>query len=71
MGLLVRTDEGTVVGRVAAIERDAAGRIVAAEIEGLEPADAPSVDQEMVAEEERFWVRTSTSAAQGAFVALR
>jgi hypothetical protein len=37
----VRTDDGTVVGRVNAVERDGQGRIVAVEIEGNEPADAP------------------------------
>ncbi len=59
VGLMVRADDGTALGRVAAIERDQNGRIVAAEIEDLEPADAPDVSTEMLAEDEdRFWVRT-------------
>jgi len=41
MNAEVRTDDGTVVGRVNAVERDAQGQIVAVEIEGNEPADAP------------------------------
>jgi hypothetical protein len=37
-----------VVGRVTAVERDSEGRIVAVEIPGLEPGDAPA--SELVAE---------------------
>lgn len=69
VGMAVRGDDGAVVGRVASIERDAEGRIVSAEIPGLEPADAPA-DSVLVAEnEDRFWVRTSASG--GAFTASR
>jgi hypothetical protein len=74
VGLLVRADDGTVLGRVAAIERDRDGRIVAAEIEGLEPADAPDPSTENLAQDqERLWVRTSASTAPGspALSALR
>ncbi|WP_395644634.1 hypothetical protein [Terricaulis sp.] len=39
-GALVVADDGTPLGRATRIERNAEGRIVAAEIEGLEPADA-------------------------------
>jgi len=44
VGIEVRGDDGTVIGRVASVERDANGRIVAAEIPGQEPgsAHAPS-----------------------------
>lgn len=74
VGLVVRADDGTAIGRVTAIERDSEGRIVAAEIEGMEPADAPDPSMELLAEDdEAFWVRTSASAKIGnpALVALR
>jgi hypothetical protein len=74
VGAVVRGDDGAVLGHVGAIERDGYGNIIAAEIEGLEPADAPEPGAEMVAEEdEPFWVRTSAAqnANRGAFTALR
>lgn len=40
-GAEVRGDDGTVIGRVGRVERNARGEIVSAEIAGLEPADAP------------------------------
>lgn len=40
-GVVVVADDGTPLGRATRVERNAEGRIVAAEIEGLEPADAP------------------------------
>lgn len=46
----VRGDDGTVVGRVTNVERDANGRIVAVEIPGLEPGDAPYASSDLVAE---------------------
>ena len=48
LGLQVRGDDGTVIGRITAVERDADGNIVAVEIPGLEPADAP--EERLVAE---------------------
>jgi hypothetical protein len=45
----VRSDDGTVIGRVTAVERNADGEIVAVEIPGLEPADAPRAPTELVA----------------------
>lgn len=72
VGLAVRAEDGAVVGRVASIERDSEGRIVSADIPGLEPADAPHPAEDMLAQDERFWVRTSASAgAGGAFTASR
>lgn len=67
--MAVRGDDGAVIGRVASVERNAEGQIVAAEIPGLEPADAPA-DAVLVAENDRFWVRTSASGG-GAFSASR
>src|SRR5512147_2692074 len=40
-GAEVRGDDGTVIGRVANVQRDSHGRIVSASSPGLEPADAP------------------------------
>jgi hypothetical protein len=50
VGIEVRGDDGTVIGRVASVERDANGRIVAAEIPGQEPGSAPYASSELVAE---------------------
>ena len=49
----VRGDDGSVVGRVAAVERNADGEIVAVEIPGLEPGDAPRASGNLIAEERR------------------
>lgn len=49
----VVSDTGAVVGRVEAVERDAQGRIIAVEIDGLEPPSAPHVSQDLVAERDR------------------
>lgn len=46
----VRTDTGAVVGRIGQVERDADGRIVAVEIAGLEPGDAPQASSDLVAD---------------------
>jgi hypothetical protein len=51
LGVEVRGHDGTVIGRVQSVERDADGNIVAVEIPGLEPPDAP--DQALVAERAR------------------
>ncbi len=50
IGVEVRSDDGTVVGRVEAVERDAHGRIVAAELSGMEPADAPFAPRDLIAQ---------------------
>jgi hypothetical protein len=50
VGIEVRGDDGTVVGHVEAVERDREGRIVAAELSGQEPADAPYASSDLVAE---------------------
>lgn len=41
IGAEVRGADGVVLGEVTAVERNEAGEIVAAEIPGLEPEDAP------------------------------
>lgn len=43
----VRGDDGTVIGRVSAVERNADGEIVGVEIPGMEPGDA---SRDLVAE---------------------
>jgi len=53
VGVEVRSDDGTVVGEVAAVERNADGEIVSVEIEGLEPADAPMAAPNLIAEDQR------------------
>jgi hypothetical protein len=50
VGIDVRGDDGTVVGRVNAVERDGDGRIVAVEIAGLEPGSAPNPSSDLVAD---------------------
>ncbi len=50
VGIEVRGDDGTVIGRVASVERDANGRIVASEIPGQEPGSAPYAPSDLVAE---------------------
>jgi hypothetical protein len=49
----VRADDGSVIGRISAVERNADGDIVAVEIPGLEPGDAPRASRELIAEERR------------------
>jgi hypothetical protein len=57
VGIDVRADDGTVIGEVAAVQRNADGEIVAAEIEGLEPADAPLTSGDLVAErDDQLWI---------------
>ncbi|MGH6949737.1 MAG: hypothetical protein ACREH4_02625 [Vitreimonas sp.] len=51
LGQEVRGHDGTVLGRVTSVERDADGNIVAVEIPGLEPPDAPN--EALVAERAR------------------
>lgn len=50
VGIEVRGDDGTVIGHVDRVERDRRGRIVAAEIAGQEPGDAPYAPSNLVAE---------------------
>ncbi len=52
-GVEVRGDDGTVVGRVSSVERNADGDIVAVEIPGMEPGDAPYAPSDLVAENQR------------------
>lgn len=63
MGLEVRSDAGTVLSRVEAVERDGEGRIVAVEAPGLAPADAPAAAADLVAERdaERFFINLPAS----------
>lgn len=49
----VRGDDGAVIGRVAAVERNADGDIVAMEIPGMEPGSAPHASSDLVAENQR------------------
>jgi hypothetical protein len=51
IGVVVRADDGAALGEIQAVERDARGRIVAVEIDGLEPADAPFAPGDLIAEE--------------------
>lgn len=62
LGVEVIGDDGVRLGEVTAVERNANGEIVAVEIAGLEPADAPFASSDMMVEEEsdRRWVPTST-----------
>ena len=68
IGVEVRADDGTVLTRVAAVERNARGEIVAAELPGLEPADAPLAAPELVAEDERdrLWTPTTVRERESA-----
>jgi hypothetical protein len=50
VGIEVRGDDGTVVGRVNAVERDANGRIVAIEAASLEPGSAPYAPSDLIAD---------------------
>jgi hypothetical protein len=66
MNLLVQGHEGAVLGRITAVERDEFGEIVAVEIPGLEPPDAPR--DEVIAEDRSFenlMRARSTDAAPG------
>jgi len=55
-GVEVRGHDGAVIGRVAAVERNADGDIVAMEIPGAEPGDAPLASRDLVAEDQRNMV---------------
>lgn len=52
----VRGHDGSTLGRVSAVERNANGDIVAVEIPGLEPGDAPNASLDLVAEDQRSMV---------------
>ena len=52
-GVDVRGHDGTVVGRVSAVERNADGDIVAVEIPGMEPGSAPHASSDLVAQNDR------------------
>jgi hypothetical protein len=54
LGQEVRSDDGkTVLGRVSHVSRDHTGRIVAVEIPGLEPGDAPRASVNAIAQNDR------------------
>jgi hypothetical protein len=69
VGVDVVADDGTVIGEVTAVERNANGDIVAAELAGLEPADAPFASDDLLAEDEgdqgRAPVRARDDSARG------
>ncbi|MCC6789823.1 MAG: hypothetical protein IT547_18485 [Hyphomonadaceae bacterium] len=48
-GVEVRGDDGSIIGRVSSVERNAEGEIVAVEIPGLEPGDAPAASRDLIA----------------------
>jgi hypothetical protein len=52
VGIDVVGDDGAVVGHVASVQRDRHGRIVAAEIPGQEPINAPYASSALVADNE-------------------
>ncbi len=61
LGQEVRSDDGsTVLGRVSHVSRDHRGRIVAVEVPGLEPADAPRAPVNAIAEND---LRLSSASA--------
>jgi hypothetical protein len=64
LGQEVRGHDGTVLGRITSVERDAEGNVVAVEIPGLEPADAPRESQ--VAARERAPLRVTRISEQHA-----
>jgi len=67
---VVRGHDGAVVGRVGEVEYDEDGNIIAAEIAGLEPADAPYAPSNLIAEE-RLRVPTRAPAANPAAARLQ
>lgn len=48
---VVRGHDGAALGRVAGVEYDADGNVIAAEIPGLEPGDAPYAPSNVMAEQ--------------------
>jgi hypothetical protein len=64
VGVEVIGDEGVALGEVTAVERNAEGEIVAVEIAGLEPADAPFASSDMIAEEESDQLWSPTTARE-------
>lgn len=62
----VRGHDGSVLGRVSAVERNADGEIVAVEIPGLEPGDAPVASRDLIAEDRRgMMIRVGESRDRG------
>ncbi|MBX3429344.1 MAG: hypothetical protein KF779_07165 [Hyphomonadaceae bacterium] len=49
----VAGDDGSTIGHVSSVERNAEGEIVAVEIPGLEPGDAPTASRDLIAEDQR------------------
>jgi hypothetical protein len=60
----VVSDDGANLGRVSAVERNSDGEIVAVEIPGLEPGDAPYAASDLVADDQRAVVVRVREAAQ-------
>lgn len=60
VGMPVVGDDGTIIGEVRAVERNSHGEIVAVEIDGLEPDDAPA-SGDLVAENDsdQSWIPAS------------
>src|SRR5690349_2218848 len=53
VGSEVHADNGVVIGRVTAVQRDRHGHIIAVEIPGAEPPDASTVAPRMVAQSDQ------------------
>jgi hypothetical protein len=67
LGQEVRADDGTtVLGRVSHVSRDHRGRIVAVEIPGLAPADAPRAPVNAIAEND-LRLNSATTRGGGIF----
>jgi hypothetical protein len=65
VGLEIRADDGTRLGRVEQAVRNGEGRIVAVEVSGLEaPADAPASSQDMVAQADMMRLPASFSPSR-------
>ncbi|HYD87072.1 MAG TPA: hypothetical protein VEA80_06340 [Vitreimonas sp.] len=59
---VVRGHDGAELGRIAEVEYDEDGNVIAAAIPGLEPADAPHAPSNLIAEE-RLRSHSRTDAA--------
>lgn len=57
VGNEVRGDNGVVIGRVTAVQRDRHGHIISVEIPGAEPPDASSLAPRMVAQNDQHALR--------------
>lgn len=68
IGVEVRAHDGATLGVVTSAERNAEGDLVAAEIPGLEPADAPRASPPLVAESDRAQPRVIRSRGESAIL---